>query len=320
MSNNTKSPKSIPVPPQQRLAAAIEARVKHPLNPAVDECIKAQDLLILAGEITDRKPLGWVIEALNTPETELVQRSKMIDTACKVFDGIVKAIEAETRTAEAQPEIDAALFHAVEILEWAEAGWKGILEGFSREMRGINPTTLTAHLGFTDQQVNLSEKVDGKPQWGVLSLYDVAYRVASDEVVLQNRAFRRAALSGFASFFRFAFGQTGSEDQELLDRADEIVTLLYGEDAQLTDRSRGGNTLKQPESTSTAPRKKAAARKAAAAGRPEKKADEPKKKAVGDPDKNFVVLGEPNPQGVGGAPAQRGRAVPGAGRRKNGKR
>lgn len=319
MSNPTKSTKAIPVPPQQRLAAAIEARVKHPLYPNVVEAIQAQDLLILAGQIDDKKPLGWVIEALSTPETELVKHAKMIDTASRVFDGVVKAIEAETRAAQAQPEIDAALFHAVEILEWAEAGWKGILEGFSREMRGINPTTLTAHLGFADQQVTLSEKVDGMPQWGVLSLYDVAYKVTSDEAVLQNRAFRRAALSGFASFFRFAFGQTGSEDQELLDRADEIATTLYGDDAKLTDRSRGGNTLKQPEST-TAPRKKAAARKAAAAGRPEKKADEPKKKAVGDPDKNFVVLGEPNPQGVGGAPAQRGRAVPGAGRRKNGKR
>ena len=263
MSNPTKSTKAIPVPPQQRLAAAIEARVKHPLYPNVVEAIEAQDLLILAGQ-SDKKTLSWVIEAFATPEEELAKHAKMIDTACRVFDGVVKAIEAETRAAEAQPEIDAALFHAVEILEWAEAGWKGILEGFSREMRGINPVTLTDHLGFTAEQVTLSEKVDGKPQWGVLSLYDVAYRVASDEAVLQNRAFRRAALSGFASFFRFAFGQTGFEDEELLDRADEIVTLLYGADAQLTDRTRRNNTPSgAPKPVSAEVRAKKAARSAA---------------------------------------------------------
>jgi len=266
MSNtNTNTTKSIPIPPQVRLAAAIESRKKHPLYPSVVEAIEAQDLLILAEVITDKKPLGWVIVALNTPETELVQKSKMIETSCKVFDGVVKAIEAETRAADAMPEIDAALFHAVEILEWAEAGWKGILEGFSREMRGINPTTLTDHLGFADQQVTLTEKVDGKPQWGVLSLYDVAYKVVSDEAVLKNRAFRRAALSGFASFFRFAFGQTGSEDEELLDRADEIVTLLFGEDAQLTDRSSRRNTSPSgaPKPISAEVRQKKAARSAA---------------------------------------------------------
>jgi hypothetical protein len=261
MSNN---PKSIPVPPQQRLAAAIESRVKHPLYPAVVEAIEAQDLLILAEVITDRKPLGWVIEALNTPETEIVQKSKMIDTACKVFDGIVKAIEAETRAAYALPEIEMAKRFALEILRWAEGGWQVVIEGFEREMRGINPATLTEHLGFTDHQVALSQKVDGKPQWGVLSLYDVAYRVTSDEAVLQNRAFRRAALSGFASFFRFAFGQTGSEDEELLDWADEIASLLYGDDAKLTDRSRRNNTPSgAPKPISAEVRAKKAARSAA---------------------------------------------------------
>ena len=239
MSNTQKS---IPVPPQVRLAAAIESRKKHPLYPNVVEAIEAQDLLILAGEITDRKPLGWVIEALNTPETELVQKSKMIDTACRVFDGVVKAIEAETRTAEAQPEIDAAMNFAVEILRWAQGGWEATLESFTREMRGVNPKTLEV-LGFTDAQVNLTELVEGKPQWGELSLLDIAHRVVEDESVLNNRAFRRAALSGFASFFRFAFGQTGSEDQELLDWADEIATTLYGDDAKLTDRTRRNSTV-----------------------------------------------------------------------------
>lgn len=243
MSNNTNSTKAIPVPPQQRLAAAIESRVKHPAYTEVVEAIEAQDLLILAGQIVDRKPLGWVIDALNTPETELVQRSKMIDTACKVFDGVVKAIEAETRAADAMPEIEMAKRFALEVLRWAEGGWQAVIEEFSREMRGINPVTLTDHLGFTAEQVTLSEKVEGKPQWGELSLYDVAYRVTSDETVLQNRAFRRAALSGFASFFRFAFGQTGSEDEELLDWSDEIATTLYGDDAKLTDRSRRNSAV-----------------------------------------------------------------------------
>jgi hypothetical protein len=258
------------VPPEQRLAAAIEARVKHPLYPAVVEAIEAQDLLILAEFINDRKPLGWVIEAFATPETELVKHAKMIDTACRVFDGVVKAIEAETRTAEAQPEIDAAMNFAVEILRWAQGGWETTLQSFTRELRGVNPKTLTEHLGFTDQQVSLSEKVGDKPQWGVLSLYDVAYKVVSDEAVLQNRAFRRAALSGFASFFRFAFGQTGSEDQELLDWADEIATTLYGEDAKLTDRSRGGNAPK-PDPKSTAKKKPASKIKAQERGTEEYK-------------------------------------------------
>jgi hypothetical protein len=260
MSNTTKA---IPVPPAQRLAAAIEARVKHPLYQDVVEAIEAQDLLILAGQ-SDKKTLSWVIEAFATPETELAKHAKMIDTACRVFDGVVKAIEAETRTAEAQPEIDAAMNFAVEVLRWAEGGWKATLESFSREMRGINPTTLTDHLGFADQQVTLSDKVEGKPQWGELSLYDVAYRVMSDEAVLQNRAFRRAALSGFASFFRFAFGQTGSEDEELLDWADEIATTLYGDDAKLTDRSRPVSMPSgAPKPVSAEVRQKKAARSAA---------------------------------------------------------
>ena len=262
MSNTTQ--KSIPVPPQVRLAAAIESRKKHPLYPAVVECIQAQDLLILAGEITDKKSLMWVVVALDTPETELTQNSKMIDTACKVFDGVVKAIEAETRTAEAQPEIDAAMNFAVEILRWAQGGWEATLESFTREMRGVNPKTLGV-LGFTEAQVSLTELVEGKPQWGELSLLDIAHRVVEDESVLNNRAFRRAALSGFASFFRFAFGQTGSEDEELLDWADEIATTLYGDDAKLTDRSRRNSTVPSgaPKPVSAEVRQKKAARSAA---------------------------------------------------------
>ena len=275
----TTTQKSIPVPPAQRLAAAVEARVKHPLYPEVVGAIEAQDLLILAGEITDRKPLGWVIEALNTPETELVQKSKMIDTACRVFDGVVKAIEAETRTAEAQPEIDAAMNFAVEILRWAQGGWEATLESFTREMRGVNPKTLEV-LGFTDAQVNLMELVEGKPQWGELSLLDIAHRVVEDESVLNNRAFRRAALSGFASFFRFAFGQTGSEDQELLDWADEIAVLLYGADAKLAVRQGGTTTPKQVAQTKTTAKKPASKVKAQQRGKAhaEQKAQDPTRK------------------------------------------
>jgi hypothetical protein len=257
------------VPPQQRLAAAIESRLKHPLYPAVCDCIEAQDLMILAEVITDRKPLGWVIEAFATPETEIAKHAKMIDTACRVFDGVVKAIEAETRTAEAQPEIDAAMNFAVEILRWAQGGWETTLQSFTREMRGVNPKTLEV-LGFTEAQVTLTELVEGKPQWGELSLLDIAHRVVEDESVLNNRAFRRAALSGFASFFRFAYGQTGSEDQELLDWADEIATTLYGEDAKLTDRSRGGNAPK-PDPKSTAKKKPASKIKAQERGTEEYK-------------------------------------------------
>ena len=270
--NNTTTKKSIPVPPQVRLAAAIESRLKHPLYPAVVEAIEAQDLLILAEVITDRKPLGWVIEAFATPETELVKHTKMIDTACRVFDGVVKAIEAQNRAAEALPEIEMAKRFALEIIDWAMNQWDVILKAFTREMRGINPATLTGSLGFTDHQVSLSRKDGDKPQWGVLSLYDVAYRVTSDEAVLQNRAFRRAALSGFASFFRSAFMQTGEEDEELLDWADEIATTLYGDDAKLTDRSRRNNTPSgAPKPVSAEVRAKKAARSAASKAEREKR-------------------------------------------------
>jgi hypothetical protein len=240
----------------------MESRIKHPLFETVRVCVYAQDLAIEEGTC-EKKPLSWIFDALFTPAEDVIKCQKMIDTACKVFDGIVKAIEAETRAADALPEIEMAKRFSVEVMRWAEGGWQVVIEGFEREMRGINPATLTDHLGFTTEQVTLSESADGKPQWGVLSLYDVAYRVTSDEAVLQNRAFRRAALSGFASFFRFAYGQTGSEDTELLDWADEIATTLYGEDAKLTDRSRRNNTSGAPKPISAEVRQKKAARSAA---------------------------------------------------------
>jgi len=238
--------KPIPVPPQKRLIAAIESRRKHPLYPSVVSSIEAQDLLILAEVITDRKSLNWIIEALNTPETEIVQKSKMIDTACKVFDGVVKAIEAENRAMDALSEIETAKRFAIEALAWAEAGWQ-----FPREMRGINPATLIEHLGFDERLVTLSY---GVPQWGVISLYDVAYRVVSDETVLRNRAFRRAALSSFAYFFRDAFGQIDEKDKngDLLEWADEILTLLYGADANLAVRQSTATPSKATAKTKAA--------------------------------------------------------------------
>ena len=237
--------KPIPVPPQVRLVAAIESRRKHPLYPSVVECIEAQDLLILAEVITDKKTLSWIIEAFATPETELVKYAKMIDAATRVFDGVVKAIEAENRAMDALSEIETAKRFAVEALAWAEAGWQ-----FPREMRGINPATLIEHLGFDERLVTLSY---GVPQWGVISLYDVAYRVVSDETVLRNRAFRRAALSSFAYFFRDAFGQIDEKDKngDLLEWADEILTLLYGADANLAVRQ-GTTTPKKPAQTKAA--------------------------------------------------------------------
>lgn len=249
--SSSKKIKSIPTPTRKKpsaddgelyesLSKMVEERMEHPCFSGVVECVEAQDLLILAGEITDRKPLGWIIDALNTPETEMVQRANMIQNAARVFDGVVKSIESKKRVEAGLGEIDIAMKFAIEVLRWAEGGWEATLQSFTREMRGVNPKTIEV-LGFTEAQVTLTELVEGKPQWSVLSLYDVAYRVTSDEAVLQNRAFRRAALSGFASFFRFAFGQTGSEDQELLDWADEIATTLYGDDAKLTDRSRRNN-------------------------------------------------------------------------------
>lgn len=269
--SSSKKIKSIPTPTSnsaddgellESLSKMVEERSKHPSFAEVAECVQAQDLLILAGEITDRKPLGWIIDALNTPETEMVQRANMIQNAARVFDGVLKANEAKKHVEAGLGETDIAMKFAIEVLRWAEGGWQAVIEGFSWEMRGINPVTLTDHLGFTAEQVTLSEEVEGKPQWGVLSLYDVAYRVTSDEAVLKNRAFRRAALSGFASFFRFAFGQTGSEDEELLDWADEIATTLYGDDAKLAVRSRLRNSTPSgaPKPISAEVRAKKAAR------------------------------------------------------------
>ena len=239
--------KPIPIPPQVRLIAAIESRRKHPLYPSVVECIEIQDGLIYIGVITDekRKSLAWVLEMLTISESEkaedLIKRAKSIERATTVFDGIVANLQREEkdlkRAHEAQPEIDCAKKFCLEIILWAEGGWKEVLNSFSREMRGINPQTLKNHLGFTTKQVTLTKQVEGKPQWGELSLLDIAKRVVEDESVLTNRAFRRATLSAISSFFLFAFGQTGSEESELLDCSDEILTLLYGDGAKLANRS-----------------------------------------------------------------------------------
>jgi len=225
----------IPATPQSKNEAAIKSRHNHPLFGEVAEAIMAQDLLILAG-YSDKKSLDWVIDLIQSPLTDEAS-AKSVSAACAVFDGIAAAIQAEKRAHEAQPEIDCAKKFCLEIILWAEGGWKEVLNSFSREMRGINPQTLKNHLGFKDAQLTLNEKVEGKPQWGVLSLFDIAKRVVEDESVLTNRAFRRATLSAISSFFLFAFGQTGSEESELLDCSDEILTLLYGDGAKLANRS-----------------------------------------------------------------------------------
>ena len=225
----------IPATPAQKNEAAIASRLNHPLFREVAECVEAQDLLILAG-YTDKKSLDWVIDLIQSPMTDEVS-AKSVSVACAVFDGIAAAIQAEKSAHEAQPEIDCAKKFCLEIILWAEGGWKEVLSDYLREMRGINPQTLKNHLGFSSDQLTLTEKVEGKPQWGELSLLDIAVRVVEEESVLTNRAFRRAALSAISSFFLFAFGQTGSEESELLDCSDEILILLYGDGAKLANRS-----------------------------------------------------------------------------------
>ncbi|MCX6806130.1 MAG: hypothetical protein NTY56_01650 [Patescibacteria group bacterium] len=225
----------IPATPTQKNEAAIKSRLNHPLFGEVAEAIMAQDLLILAG-YSDKKSLDWVIDLIQSPMTD-ESSAKSVSVACAVFDGIVKAIQGEKSAHYAQPEIDAAKKYCTEILLWSEDGWKEFLSDFLREMRGINPQTLKNHLGFSSDQLTLTKKVEGKPQWGELSLLDIAVRVVEEESVLTNRAFRRAALSAISSFFLFAFGQTGSEESELLDCSDEILILLYGDGAKLANRS-----------------------------------------------------------------------------------
>jgi hypothetical protein len=269
------SNKPIPQSPLARLLAAMVSRTRNSLFGRVRECVEAQDLLILAGQ-SDKKSLDWVLVALSTPESEVMAKQKTIETACRVFDGILKALENEEKAASAQPEIDAASRYAEEILRWGQGGWETVLRGFAREMRGIHPNTLTEHLGFDESQVSLSS---GEPQWGIISLYDVAVKVMSDETVLTNRAFRRTALTGFAAFFRYAFGQTGSEDSELLDWSDEISVLLYGADAKLAVRQGGTTTPKQVAQTKTT-RKPESKVKAQQRGKAhaEKKAQDPTRK------------------------------------------
>ncbi|MEI6169962.1 MAG: hypothetical protein WCP56_03110 [Candidatus Saccharibacteria bacterium] len=229
----------IPATPMQKNEAAIKSRLNHPLFREVEECVEAQDLLILAG-YTDKKSLDWVIDLIQSPMTDEVS-AKSVSVACAVFDGIAAAIQAEKRAhiqaekraAQAQPEIDSAKKYCTEILLWSERGWKEVLADFLREMRDIEVLTLKG-LGFNDEQITL-KKFKGE-EVGELSLHDICMRVVEDESVLTNREFRRAFLSAISSFFLFAFGQTGYEESELLDCSDEILTLLYGKRARLADR------------------------------------------------------------------------------------
>lgn len=160
-------------------------------------------------------------------------------------------MSSKTEAAQIQQEIRLAKLFATEIKVWSEGGWQAVLEGFVREMRGIHPDALV-DLGFNSSQLSVS---DGKPQWGILAMSDVAKKINTDSSVLLNRRFCRAALSGFAAFFRFADRQTDNEHEELVNWSNQITTTLYGDNARLADRRRG-RSAPRPDSASTASRQR----------------------------------------------------------------
>lgn len=91
-------------------------------------------------------------------------------------------------------------------------------------------------------------------------------------------------------------------------------SLQMTRDALVRLEEKRKRTTKKPARPTN--HKKAAARKKAAAKRPPA-GPKPEPATGGDPNKPFVVLGDPNPQGVPGMPTKRGAAVPGAGKKPN---
>lgn len=228
---------------REELNTSIQGCLADPLYNEVVSHIHAHDAAIEAGG--EGKALGWVLDALQTPAEQVMRHKRMIETACRVFHGILQTIGTEAEKAAAGPQIELTLEMAADLDQWANAGWESHMQGFVREARGMNPAHLTDRIGFTAEQV---EVVDGTAK---VSISDIVFRIVSDPKTVEDKRFRRFALNAMAAFFRHAFGQTGSTDTELLDIARSIDVSLYGE-AKVAEREaeRGKPAVTQPSNNS----------------------------------------------------------------------
>ncbi len=272
--------KKIPTPinfeaVREELNTSIQACLVDPRYNDVVAHIQAHDEAIEAG--TEGKPLGWVLDALQTPSESVIRSKRMIETACRVFHGILQSLETESEKAAIQPQIALTVEVAQELEQWAANGWEAYMQGFQREIRGMSADYVIERLGVPADQVTVSEGL------ATVSLSDTIEKVLTDPKVVEHKGFRRFCLSTFAAFYRYAFGQTGSSDRELLESARVIDVSLYGE-AKVAEREaeRAKPTAAQqsPTSSSGTGRKSDTKRRAQERGREEYKTrmDAPERK------------------------------------------
>ncbi len=265
----TKSTRKIPTPInfealREELNTSIQACNADPRYTEVAAHIKAHDEAIEAGG--EGKPLGWVLDALQIHGQDVIRNKQMIETAVRVFHGILQTLESEDEKAAAGPQIALANETAAELEEWAAAGWEALMQGFQREVRGMSAEYVIERLGFPADQVTVNNGL------ATVSLSDTIERVLTDPKVVEHKSFRRFALSTFAAFYRFAFGQTGSCERELLESARVLDVSLYGEE-RVAEREaeRGGKPVatQQPSSSNGTSRKSDSKRRAQERGRAE---------------------------------------------------
>jgi len=223
------------------------------LNPQAEQVlasIEAQDLQILAGQ-SDARPLGWVAQLLLCENVE--QAKALYGSDAETLNGL-KAAASVFKGIQGRLVLELAKAHVNGLMQWMTSS-RGLLEIFTVFMVGVNPSTLES-LGF--HGFELTDSTDGRPQWGKLSLAELIERVAADEAILANFAFRRALMSGMSKFYVKSFNDFGREesDVDLLDAADELALAAFGpEKARLADRSNIRSSEPAP-TTKKAPAKK----------------------------------------------------------------
>lgn len=266
---STRRNKPIPVPVDrekvtEELNTSIQACNADPRYVEVKQHIEAHDAAIEAG--AEGKELGWVLDALQIHGQDVMRNKRMIETAVKVFHGILSTLESADEQAEAAAQVELTLELAKELDEWANNGWETYMQDFKREVRGMSAEYLTDRLGFPADQVTISEGL------GTVSISDTIYHILSNPKVLEHRGFRKFALSTFAAFYRYAFGQTGREDQDLLAQARAIDVSLYGEEKvaeREAERAKPAHVQTSTSSGGTGGRKTESKRRAQERGRAE---------------------------------------------------